>query len=651
MRLIISILATAICMACSMPAFCQDTEPTPLQDLERRADTLQGYQKAKVMAQLAEAYETVSISKSMYYCRLSMEYFNNMSNTDDFLPENDIFKEPDSILDLRARIYFVLGKNYDRLNYDRETLPGHITEAQTANKQTALEYFQILLKIRKHQGKLLEIAQANNAVAMPSMMLGYTDKALEIFNANIEIYQKLNNKRELAKTYNNIAYITSLDTANIDKAISLYRVAMRYAQEDKLTDISVGISQYMADLYMIRKNYTMASLYYTGAIEYCEQTHNYVSLSKIFRQLSYINKQQGNHAAAYDYLMRHVELKDSLENSETILQINELSAKYNNNKKQEEISELVITKENQHNLIIIFVMVSVLALVALLVALRETKRKNKSNNLLSKANQNINNSLNYASRLQKIIIQGEKKAREILSDYFVFHRPRNIVSGDFYYVREYSKYTVVAVADCTGHGVPAAFLSVLNITFFNEVFQNSHEAPDPGQVLDKVRGQVIKALNQTDDLQSSTDGMDCGLVIFNKETLKAQYAGAYIDLLIMRKNGNLDEIRSTHNPVCWYFKQLPFRTINLQLDPDDVIYMFSDGYTDQVGGPNHEKFTKARLRQTLSDMHGMPLPRQKETLDITLNHWQRNYEQIDDILILGIKTRSLFPQAYISLPR
>ncbi len=641
MRTILTIIATAICISCSTPAISQDRQQTPLQDLERMADSLQGYQKAVATIQLAEAYETISISKSLYCCRMGMEYLNGLSVTDDFLPDNNIFNEPDSILNMRARLYAVLGKCYDHLSNDKNETPGLLSESATANKEVALEYFKILLKIRKHQGNLLEIARANNAVAQPTISLGRTGKALEILENNIEIYQKLDNKRELSKTYSSIAYLTAQDPDRFDKAISLYRVAMGYAQEDSVNDIYITISQNMADLYMRRQNFTMATHHYNEAMPYCKQNMDYVSLCHIYRQLSIINQQQGNHKEAYRYLDMYVELKDSLINNETILQVNELSAKYDSYQRQKEISELVVTKEYQHNMIIVFVLVSVFAIGALMVALRETRRKNRSNSLLSKANENIRESLHYASRLQKIIIQGDKKAREILSDYFVLHRPRNIVSGDFYYVRKYGKYSVAAVADCTGHGVPAAFLSVLNITFFNEVFRNSPEPPDPGHVLETVRHKVIKALNQTNDLQSSTDGMDCGLVIYNRDTRTAQYAGAYIDLLIMRGDGSLEEIKSTHNPVCWYFKQMPFRTVDLALEPDDVIYMFSDGYADQLGGPHHEKFTKRRLCRTIGGIHGLPLIGQKEELVRILEQWQMGNEQIDDILILGIRTGSL----------
>jgi len=638
-RIIYIMISALLILNCSH-AMSQQQEKESLNALEHMADTLHGYQKVKALTDLAVRYQTISLSKSLYYCRMAMENINKLTDTDDFLPENNIFNEPDSILDTRALIYSVLGKCYDQLDADPQT-PGQLTDAQRANKENALQYFNILLKIRKHQGNLLEIARASHAVAVPSMSLGYTERALEIYNQNIEIYQKLGNKRELAKTYNNIAYITAMDSTKIDKAISMYRVAMRFAQEDTVKGIYYATTQNMADLYTRRRNYTMATHYYHELIPYYEQTMNHVGLCQVYRQLANISSQQSDHEQAYMYLSMYTGLKDSLVSTATMMQVNELSAKYDNTQKQKEISELVITKENQRTMILVFVVVAAFALAAFLVAMLETKRKNKSNRLLSKANENILNSLNYASRLQKIIIQGERKANEILSDYFVFHRPRNIVSGDFYYVRDLGNYVALAVADCTGHGVPAAFLSVLNITFFNEVFLSYSSAPDPGNVLESVRQKVIKALNQTDDLQSSTDGMDCGLVIYNKQTRAAQYAGAYIDLYILRENGKLDEIRSTHNPVCWYFRQAPFKTTDISLQPNDVLYMFSDGYTDQIGGPSHEKFTKMRMRQTIADMHRMPLDKQKENLGIILNYWQKGNEQIDDILVLGIRAGSL----------
>lgn len=632
-----------------------------LYEMAQRVDSVTGYQKAELLLDLAEGFENISVSKSMYYSQMAIQTFPTITTPGSFRPKSNVINDPDSILNMRARAYFSMGKCYLNMNETKfmENLVA-VSESHKDNLKHAMECFSYMLLIRNHQKDTLNAAIACNGIGVALTSMGEYDSAMVYFNKTLGIYQRYNDKKGLANTYNSMAIIASMDPGRSDKAQSLFRTALRFAEEDSLLDIYILASCHLAENHLKRNNLFLAKKYLMDVVPTCEKTHNYVALNHVNNRLARIYGLEYDYETAYRYMCKYVALKDTLMNTETMRQINELAARYDNNIKQHMINELTEQKEqNEVQLqkdeqtllthkrwLAIMLAVLIFAIGSVVFAHMESRRKNKSNALLSKANENINNSLTYASRLQKIIITGERKAKDILSDYFVFHKPRNIVSGDFYYVRDFGEYMVVAVADCTGHGVPAAFLSVLNITFLNEIFNNHDTAPDPGNVLDQMRVMVIKALDQTGDLSASNDGMDCGLLIVDKNKRTTEFAGAYIDLYVMRHDTHKIEIvRSTHNPVCWYFKQTPFKTQKVDLHPDDVIYMFSDGYTDQVEPTQSEKYTKKRLKEVLEEIHDKSLAEQQNILARNMDNWQRDAEQIDDILILGIRADSLLRQA------
>lgn len=634
-------------------AEAQEQEYTQLSALEQRLDSVQGYSKGQLLLQLAQGYSSLSVTKSLDYCEQLRALIHEISPEKIFDSQSQLSNLPDSILEMRAQLYFLMGQCYFTLDELPDTTV--LMESQLANKKKARHFFEVLLKIRQHQQDPLKIAEAHNAMAVVLAALNQGDSAMMYYQNNLRIYQELNDRTGLAKTYNNIAVYYRNDS--IDKALRYFRIAMRFAHDEGNTNAYLVAVSNLVDIYTRKRNFSMAIQYLGEVIPVCKERKNYMVLKGFYLQLSNIYAMQGRYKEAYDYQELYIQVRDSLVDIETVRHINEMAAKYQTDRQAVYISEL--TKMNhekeiememgrrllqtQRTWVVIATVISVLALVAFALAFRETRRRRKANLQLEKANDSLTLSLKYASRLQRIIIRGDREAQSILSDFFVIYKPKNIVSGDFYYVRDFDTFRVVAVADCTGHGVPAAFLSVLNITFFNEIFTTASHVPDPAQVLDTVRRKIIVALNQTSDLYSSTDGMDCALMLIDSKTHQVRYAGAYIDVYVMRHaTGKIELVRSTHNPISWYFKQMPFASSDISLDPDDVVYMFSDGYPDQVDSHNTGKFTKVRLRKEFEQMWKMSLPDQKKHLLEVLAQWQGTAEQIDDVLMLGIRASSLY---------
>lgn len=254
--------------------------------------------------------------------------------------------------------------------------------------------------------------------------------------------------------------------------------------------------------------------------------------------------------------------------------------------------------------------------------------------------QEMTDSILYAKRIQTVLLPETALINEILNDYFVLFRPRDIVSGDFYWVTAKGDKTIVAVADCTGHGVPGAFMSILGITFLNEVFIDENLHADIA--LNRLREQVIKALKQKGKDLENKDGMDMALCIIDWENARIEYAGANISLFVLRSTldsgEGLTEVRADHMPIGIYETDSePFTRNVIPVIPGDSIYMFSDGFCDQFGGSEFKKFKKKNLKKLLVDIHMLSMTEQKKILKKTMQNWQGDLPQVDDMLILGIR--------------
>lgn len=274
--------------------------------------------------------------------------------------------------------------------------------------------------------------------------------------------------------------------------------------------------------------------------------------------------------------------------------------------------------------------------------------------LLHEQKQEITDSINYAQRIQLAVLPSEETLREYLPDYFVLFKPRDIVSGDFYWIKQVKNFTLVVAADCTGHGVPGAFMSMLGISFLNELVSRTR-LDSAGVILDRLRNKVKTTLKQEGRSEEQKDGMDLSLAILDSESNEIQYAGAFNPLFIVRRKDTkprnelvsfslsesethwLVEIKGDRQPIAIHENETDFQTHRIRLDKGDTLYMFSDGYPDQMGGAGGKKFMVRKFKQLLLSIQGETMPAQKEILDKTLQEWQQNVQQVDDILVFGIR--------------
>ncbi len=332
-------------------------------------------------------------------------------------------------------------------------------------------------------------------------------------------------------------------------------------------------------------------------------------------------------------------------------------------------------------------LLTIICLIALIIRLREkklisdklvlerkvierTEELTQQKEVIEKNHTEITDSINYASRIQNALLPSENILLQYFTKSFVFYRPKEIVSGDFYWFKKIKENIIFAVADCTGHGVPGAFVSMLGISFLNEIVRRT-EIKKASDVLEEMRKQVKESLKQTGKYNDTKDGMDIALCSINTETGILQYAGAYNPLYIIfnddkkneritelkkkskikihklshkknqinteTNNKELIEIKANRQPIAIYAKEKPFTNNVLKLEKGDILYLFSDGYIDQFKEITEERYKSRRFKNLILSIADKPMHKQKQCIENEFERWKGNSEQIDDVLVIGVK--------------
>lgn len=259
----------------------------------------------------------------------------------------------------------------------------------------------------------------------------------------------------------------------------------------------------------------------------------------------------------------------------------------------------------------------------------------KQNEKISELYEEVTDSIKYAKGLQEAILPPAEFVKNEMPESFVLYKPKDIVSGDFYWVEKKNDKVYFAAVDCTGHGVPGAFMSIVGYNALNEALRNND---DPASILDDLNKGVGKTLHNNAMGGSTTkDGMDLALCCYDQKTNVLQYAGAFNPLYFVR-DGEVNQIKADKFAIGSYYEDSTKKYTNhlIQLQKDDYVYVFSDGYADQFGGPKGKKFMYKRFRDYLLTLNGKSMQAQKEFLNDTIEDWKGPLEQIDDILVIGM---------------
>ena len=296
---------------------------------------------------------------------------------------------------------------------------------------------------------------------------------------------------------------------------------------------------------------------------------------------------------------------------------------------------------------------SLLILIVFLLVLTQTRTLIKTRKLLTEKEQalklielqkfelevkdkNITDSLIYAQRIQEALLPSESYFRKHFSDSFILFKPKNIVSGDFYWIGEKGEKVFVVAADCTGHGVPGALMSMIGLKIIEKTI-NEDNIEIPSMILEVMNKGLEKTFSREKNIGTIIrDGMDTGLCVINRKRKKLQYAGAFLPLYLIRE-GNLVEISADKIIIGMNPEGLSYLDHEINLLDDDIFYIFSDGYVDQFGGSENKKFMYRRFRYLLMTIHNFPVNDQKAILEENIKTWMGNNEQVDDMMVIGFR--------------
>lgn len=261
------------------------------------------------------------------------------------------------------------------------------------------------------------------------------------------------------------------------------------------------------------------------------------------------------------------------------------------------------------------------------------KRLLESNRRLTQQNKDITDSIHYAERIQRSILQSPEQLRTMFRDSFVLFRPKDIVSGDYYFFHQAEELSFVAAVDCTGHGVPGAMMSMVASSLLKEVLIN-RGLTDPAAILGELDKELGKTINAG---SGAEDGMDVALICYDKKNSLLYFGGAFRPLLICR-NEEFTELRGDRYPIGFYAGiEKKFVTQCVEVKEGDCVYLFSDGYTDQFGGGQAKKLNRSNFKELLRTASGMTMEEQEAFLEYAFNNWKQEEDQTDDVLVIGLR--------------
>ena len=559
----------------------------------------------------------------------------------------------------------------------------------TGNSKRGLEYYNKALKVFFEIGDPEWLGTCYNSIASVFVGEKKYEKAYGYYQKAVKYFNDASDLNGVGMVYANIGELYLIQS-KVEKAEEQFLKSIKISKS--VNDIMAITSTYlnMADLlyqqniYYRSIEYTKKSLKYSRIGEYLALQREAYALLKD----NYFALERYKLAVLYaDSLSL---MTDSIFNKEKFESIEEMESKYQvvqnklrieNLEKDHALQDERIAKQNIYLYTFIFGFLIVLIFLIFIYRLFKAKQKvndklkahqrivleknEELNQLVEEVtaqkdeiemqreklidiNSDITQSIAYAEQIQNSILPKKHILDQTLSDNFILFKPKDIVSGDFYWFTKLDNKFIIAVVDCTGHGVPGAFMSMLGASLLREIIIKERVI-EPAKVLNLLRTEVISALQQKGTIGEQKDGMDIALISIDLDTYEMQYAGANNPIyavakhingyepLIYSGNRGFYEIKPDKMPISYFIRMNSFTTKTIQLQKGDSIYLFSDGYPDQFGGAKNRKFKYKPFKELLINNANKPMAEQKIILEETLYKWQGNSAQVDDITIIGLK--------------
>jgi len=540
--------------------------------------------------------------------------------------------------------------------------------------EKSTEYYEKSLKIKEEIGDSLGMASTMNNLGVIYKGMAEYDKALENYSRCLSIERDNGDISETSSTLSNMAVVyRRLDSLTKAEQLALEAITIAQMFDDARGEM---IARNVLSTINIDQELWSSAL--TNALiakKFAEENDGSKELKDACHSLFTVYRTTGNNKKALENYEKYIEIRDEIQSTENQKEIIHQEYKYEYEKqaaqdsiafaKEQEIKEIeidkqkaeIIAKRNQQ-----YALFGGVLLIAIFAGFMYNRFKitRKQKGIIEEAhfeleekNQEIMDSIAYAKRIQSAILPPNKLVKEFLPNSFILYKPKDIVAGDFYWMENKDDKILFAAADCTGHGVPGAMVSVVCNNGLNRSVRE-YGLSDPGKILDKTREIVIAEFEKSEE--EVKDGMDIALCSISGS--KLAYSGAHNPLWIIRKgeiietkadlsavtssqttkNGyTLYEVKADKQPIGKFDKSSPFQTHQFDLIEGDSIYIFSDGYVDQFGGEKGKKFKPKALRELLLSVQNESMENQKKLIDTAFEKWRGKLEQIDDVCVIGVR--------------
>jgi serine phosphatase RsbU (regulator of sigma subunit) len=527
----------------------------------------------------------------------------------------------------------------------------------------AVSIYEEILKVFKEFNDSNAVANVYEKLGIVKFYKGFYAHARKYYLQAYDIYTLTGRELEAAVELGNIAETYEME-GNYSKAIRFYKDAVKIELSNNYYSGLIFLYQALGRSYFKSGNKYQAKRYYFISLDYIKKTDEKRELPKIYQLLHELYASYGDYRNAYTYALKANAVKDSISGTIVRNRINELRIIYETDKTERENLDLkknqVLQNENiinekeknkRKNYIITgFILISLMVVVFSFFFYRRYSKNKKTgqilgvkNKQLAKTNQDIKQGITYAGNIQQALLSSFKDVTHNFSDYFVLYEPAHILSGDFYWSKRINDTIFIVVADSTGHGIPGALISILGMSLLNEIIDEDYIQTDT--ILNNLRDKIKKALDQKGEIGEYKDGWDLSIISLNIETGDAQYSGAFNSIYLIsdddpseaQGSGGIKELLADRQPVSVYTVEKPFTKQDFKLKKGDIIYLFTDGIIDQLDDKLNKRFTSKRFRELILQVSDKKMNEQLTVIKETFKDWKGEYEQVDDVLVMGLK--------------
>jgi serine phosphatase RsbU (regulator of sigma subunit) len=631
-------------------------------------------------------------SVKFYFNQKNSKSSRKIDNVYNFLTTSSA--DPARYFSVLRRLLKLAENNKDSMRLSKLNYLIGLGYSNKENYLLALDFFHEALPYAESHRDSTLLVMYNNAIGIAFSSRRQHKKAAEYFLRNVAMQQARHSELGVGIAYNNVAieYIPLKKLQEAEKFLRIcYSALVKYKHTDYLSTVIMNLGvvrfergQYDSALYYYRQSRDLSRKYenpiisdnvtnnlghvfcklkqYDSALYYLRYTLDHIdtinaryTVKETYQHMSEVYHGLGDDKRAYYYLLKFEKLSDLIFNDESVKKTVEDEANYNFLKVENrlKLSEQKrkfekVKNENEQKYTRIIFLIGAVAGLMLIIALsvvfyrfREKKKDNAAltaqKNKIEHQQKEITDSINYAKRIQDSILPSHTVMQKLLGEHVLFYVPKDIVGGDFYFVERVHNKKYFAVIDCTGHGVPGGFMSMLGYNAINNALLDL-KIEEPGKILDCLSQNLVEHFTQ-EGKQTLRDGMDMALCCLYEKDGKhvLEFSGAQNPCWIIKHSTyEVVELKASKQPIGYFEKHQPFVTQRTEVEKGDLIYLFSDGYPDQFGGPRGKKFKHSQMK-TILQVYAPTGIEKQEIISRAFYEWKGSQEQMDDVCILGVR--------------